>query len=176
MQRQWLGGPEFRQKFSLFFSIAIFAQNQSMIQRIQTIYLLLAAIASAAVFRLPFASINQIDVPSALFGDGSYTVYDNFGLELIFAAMGLIAATGIFCFKNRKLQIKLASWGSAISVVSFALMAIIFTQDSWSITNFNSVKDELGLGLPVFTFLFFLMARYNTIKDERKVQSMDRLR
>ena len=147
-----------------------------MIQRIQSVYLLLAAFTAVAVYKLPFASVEQPNDQSLLFSDGCYQVYDNFILVAVFAVLGLWAASTIFFFRNRKLQIKLSFWGAIISAVTMILVVLFFSQDDWARSNFGIVKDEFGLGMPLFSLLFFLLARYYIAKDERKVQSMDRLR
>ena len=147
-----------------------------MIQRIQTIYLLLAAISAAMVYKLPFASISESNEQSPLFRDGIYSVYDQFVLVAFFALICFCAIVTLFCYKNRKLQIKLSLWGAVSSALAMLLVVFLFLQDSWAKTNFSEIKDEFGLGMPFFALLFFLLARYNTVKDEQKVQSMDRLR
>ncbi|MEK0420972.1 MAG: hypothetical protein RLZZ161_823 [Bacteroidota bacterium] len=164
------------QIFSLFWAIAIFAQNHQMIQRIQSVYLLLAALAATAVFKLPFASVIQAENQSVLFNDGTFGVYDNVALQAVFAAVIIMAVLCILSYKNRKFQIKLSMWGALTSVLSIVLLIAFFTQDHWAMANTQHIKDDFGLGMPVFSFLFFLLARYNIVKDEKKVQSMDRLR
>ncbi|MFZ4543862.1 MAG: DUF4293 domain-containing protein [Saprospiraceae bacterium] len=147
-----------------------------MIQRIQSIYLFLASIASFAVFKLPFASSVQSETSSSLFNDGIYSVFDNMALLAIFALIGLLAITTLFFYKNRKLQSNLSLLGSLLSLIAFSLMAIFFAGDSWALSNWQTLQDQFGLGMPVFAAVFYLLARYNIQKDNKKVQSMDRLR
>lgn len=147
-----------------------------MIQRIQSVYLFLAALASGGVFGLPFASSNQAEPNSSLFNDASYTAMDNISLIGAFGINALLAIIAIFLFKNRPLQSKIAMLGIALALLSAVLTFLIFMQDNWAAANMGTLKDQYGLGLPLFTAIFFLLARYNINKDNKLVKSMDRLR
>jgi hypothetical protein len=147
-----------------------------MIQRIQSIYLLLASLASASVFGLPFASVNQAEPTSVLFNDGRFNAFDSMSLVAIFALNAFLALVAIFLFKNRTLQNKVVFLGAALALCSAALAFMTFTQDSWAMANMSAMKDQFGLGMPIFVVIFYLLARYNIKKDDKLVSSMDRLR
>ncbi len=147
-----------------------------MIQRIQSIYLLLASMASAAVFGLPFASTNQAEMTSTLFNDGKFNVFDNVSLLVIFGLNAFLALAAIFLFKNRSLQNRVTIFGAILALISGALTFLIFTQDAWALANMGTLKDQFGLGMPVFVAIFYLLARFNIKKDDKLVSSMDRLR
>jgi hypothetical protein len=159
------------------FLVFIFAKTIiTMIQRIQSIYLLLASLASAGVFALPFATATLAEPNSTLFNDGRYTAQDSMMLMLIFGLNAFLAVAAIFLFKNRNLQSRVAMLGTALALASAALAFMTFTQDSWAVANLALVKDQYGLGLPIFAAIFYLMARFNIKKDDKLVSSMDRLR
>jgi hypothetical protein len=147
-----------------------------MIQRIQSIYLLLASLASAGVFGLPFATASQAESTSALFNDGNFTAQDSPSLMAIFGLNAVLALAAIFLFKNRNLQARIAMLGVTLALASASLAFLTFTQDAWAASNLAALKDQYGLGLPIFVAIFYLMARYNIKKDDKLVSSMDRLR
>ena len=74
-----------------------------MIQRIQTIFLLLASGASLGLFGLPFASGSDT-AQNELLADGAFALNDHIGLMAAFAVAGALTLAAIFLFKNRGLQ------------------------------------------------------------------------
>ena len=134
-----------------------------MIQRIQSIFLLLAAGASFGALAVPFANAKGA-VQSAIFADQVYNVQDNPALLIVFALAGVLAVASIFLFKNRATQ-------SRIAIV--ALVAVIFLLQQVS---FASVALSVGIFLPLVAGLFIWLAQRNIRKDEKLVRSMDRLR
>jgi hypothetical protein len=147
-----------------------------MIQRIQSIYLLLASIASAGVFVLPFASVAQAEPTSSLFNDATYNAQDSMSLMAIFGLNAFLALAAIFLFNNRNLQSRIAMLGVALALASAALAFLTFSQDAWAASNTSLLKEQYGLGLPLFAAIFYLIARFNIKKDDKLVSSMDRLR
>src|SRR5690349_2578858 len=95
-----------------------------MIQRQQTLWLLLAAVASFLSFTQPFYTGNVVQ-------DNKTTLYteldggSNFFLLVVTGISVLIAAIAIFMFKDRKTQMKLAIGGI---IVSGILLALYITQ------------------------------------------------
>jgi len=144
-----------------------------MIQRIQTIFLFLAALSFVGLFGLPFATSDA--EMAGLFADKTYNVFDNpilIGLVIIGAILSVIA---IFLFKKRKTQIKLG-----YGIITFAILTIIVAfllvlQDTESELTSN-INEGLGLGLPIFSIIFALLANRYIKKDDKLVRSMDRLR
>ena len=145
-----------------------------MIQRIQSILLLLAAVAVFALFKLPFGSSDTI-AASALFNDGVFTIQDHVGLLGLFCAAGAIAFISIFLFNNRSLQLKLSRVSIIANIIGIILAAVLFMQDS-NAMGAAIPKEELGLGLPILSIIFAAFAIRFINKDEKLVKSMDRLR
>ncbi len=145
-----------------------------MIQRIQSILLLLAAAAVFALFKLPFGSSETI-AASALFSDGVFTIQDHVGLLGLFCAAGAIAFISIFLFNNRPLQLKLSRVAIIANVIGIILAAVLFMQDS-NAMGAAVPEEELGLGLPILSIIFAAFAIRFINKDEKLVKSMDRLR
>lgn len=146
-----------------------------MIQRIQSILLLLAAAAVFALFKLPFGSSDGAISTSALFNDGVFTIQDHVGLLGLFCGAGAIAFITIFLFNNRPLQLKLSRVAIIANVIGIILAIVLFMQDSQTI-GAAVPKEELGLGLPILSIIFAAFAIRFINKDEKLVKSMDRLR
>ena len=138
-----------------------------MIQRIQTIYLLIATIVLGLMF-IPLSIGTTTPTSEGIFADGIFNLYDNKGimaLNIIPMADYLIA---IFLFANRKLQMILTSIGSLLSSAFAGVCAYIVTMDSAQIA--------LGAAMPLLALLCGYLAFRNIKKDEKIVRSADRLR
>ncbi len=146
-----------------------------MIQRIQSIFLLLAAAAGFGMLALPFATTASSIDTSALFADAHYSVNDNIGLLVLFAVAGALALAAIFLFNNRSTQLKVAQIGIVANVVGLILAIILFWQDGL-IGSDVVVSDGVGAYLPFAFLLFGILALRAIQKDESLVKSMDRLR
>lgn len=148
-----------------------------MIQRIQTVYLLLAAVASFLLFVLPIASTDAVIAGSDLFADAKYTIQDNIVLTILFVLTGIAALAAIFLFKNRPLQRNLGRVALALTIIGVIFAIVFFMQDG--IVNTSeaiSPADGIGAFLPVLSIIFIVLAIRGINKDEKTVRSMDRLR
>jgi hypothetical protein len=147
-----------------------------MIQRIQSIYLLLAALCSAAVYVFPFASVAQSQADSSLFSDMYYNVFDNSSLIGLFGGVVLLGIAAIFLFNNRKLQGKVTLFGAMLTLCALAFVFMTLTADTWAKANLNSLQAQIGAFSPILSIIFYLLAKRRISKDEQLVKSMDRLR
>ena len=141
-----------------------------MIQRKQTIWLLLAAIAAFLVTRIP---LFQGVLPGNVFRYFSATEsLLIFALDVI---AGLLAFVAIFLFKNRKLQLKLAVFGLLASIVLVALEVI-------QISNFKQENVGVvgnyywGALFPIAMVILFFLAISGIRKDEKLIKSLERFR
>ncbi len=146
-----------------------------MIQRIQTIYLLLAAICGFGVLAMPFASTPATLPDSALFSDAVYNAQDNPGLLVLFGLAGLLALVAIFLYKNRPRQMMLTRIGLIADIVGLALTVLLFWRDLDALAQ-SQIQDGVGAYLPFGFILFALLALRGIRKDEELVRSADRLR
>jgi dipeptide/tripeptide permease len=142
-----------------------------MIQRKQSIWLLIAALLNAGVFYFDLykyhAVINGVDTPAQL------RVSDHFPTLLIALVMTLLPLVTIFMFRNRKRQITLSVF-SIIAISGFITMALQRTK------NLNAVPASesywIGSVLPIAAIVFLFMAILGIRKDDKLVKSTDRLR
>ncbi len=146
-----------------------------MIQRIQSIFLLLSSGAGFGMLALPLATTDEAVAASALFSDANYAVNDNMGLLSLFAVAGALALASIFLYNNRPLQMKICRFAIIADVIGLVLAIILFWQDG---ENFSTVavNDGGGAYLPFGFLLFAILALRFIRKDESLVKSMDRLR
>lgn len=145
-----------------------------MIQRIQSIFLFLAAAGTLSLFQFPFANTDTKVEKSALFADGIYNILDHVALIALFALAGLLALTAIFLFKNRKLQANLSLGSIAANIAGVIITVVLFMQDS--VTEQNGIDDGIGLYLPFVGIICAAIGVYYIRKDDKLVRSMDRLR
>jgi hypothetical protein len=139
-----------------------------MIQRIQSIYLALAALILTLLFFLPFSTASLLE--SGVYTDGKFNIYDNL---IILISDVIITITGIitiFLYNNRKLQLKLSSFSILLNISILILCLIII------FGNKNSPNLNYGLLIPVFSSLLFYLAYRGIKSDEELVKSSNRLR
>jgi protein-S-isoprenylcysteine O-methyltransferase Ste14 len=147
-----------------------------MIQRIQSLFLLLAAGGLGALFAFPFASTPTAVEGSVLFADTAYSVFDNPVLMGFFAVAALLALISIFLFKNRTLQVRLSIFSFITALLGLIVAVIFFLQDPFPETEYETIQDQLGLYLPLGAMVLLLLAMRFIRKDDKLVRSMDRLR
>ncbi|WP_372744951.1 DUF4293 domain-containing protein [Lutibacter sp.] len=144
-----------------------------MIQRIQTIYLLLATLASSGLI---FFFDLWKDVESNSFFAMDSFVSDNLLIQIIpvlFFLSALLTFVAIFIFKNRKLQFVI---GRLSILINFILLGILiyFSQN----LSGETIVSEKGIGLviPILSIALVVLANKAIKKDEELVKSVDRLR
>jgi peptidoglycan/LPS O-acetylase OafA/YrhL len=147
-----------------------------MIQRIQSIFLLIASACSLVLFKFPFASVDKTVENSALFSnDTVYNLNDNMALLIIYVLAGLLAFGAIFLFKNRNQQKSIARVAAVFNLIGIVLAVVFFVKDSVMDSGVTP-NDGIGLYTPVVGFILILLAVRAIGKDEKLVRGMDRLR
>lgn len=149
-----------------------------MIQRIQTVFLFLAACLSAAQFFLPYerAETGNPATTMVVFADTVFNPFDNPGLMGLCALACLVSISAVFLYRNRALQARITGGAMLASVLLIALLAFSLYQISRSIPHGGSVQYQAGLVMPLAALLFQWLAGRAIRKDEALVKSMDRLR
>ncbi len=136
-----------------------------MIQRIQSIYLLLAAIASAGLIFVFSLYANE--------EAGVVEAQDNLIFLSLFLGSALISFITIFLYKNRKLQFVL---GRLNIILNFILIGVLVYQSQ--ILSGGAAAPEKGIGMliPIISIVFIVLANKAIKRDEDLVKSVDRLR
>ena len=161
-----------------------------MIQRIQTVYLLLVAILGILTLCFPIMGICSPDVGlSKIYALGSLPcVCMGVGAiwSKLFAVMALLipllALFTIFMFKKRTLQIKL-SIAIVLLILLFYLFSILFLTISYRhISEIPHLYGSFSLNLPLAFFfnaiglVLSILAIVAIRRDESMVRSLDRIR
>ena len=141
-----------------------------MIQRIQSIWLLIVALAAFATYTLTLYKGNLADGTLRTF-----LLADNFLLVIMIIALGALAILCIFLFKNRKLQFRLSVLGVIFSV-GFLFVEYLKVEQFKKENNVLSGSYQVGALLPVVMIIFYILAARGIYKDEKLVKSLDRLR
>ncbi len=150
-----------------------------MVQRIQSIYLFLAATALGLQFVFPYAAAPAETVvdASATFADGVFNLSDRLGL-LISSSLAIVLAVAAFMlFKNRPVQSRITSLGMfAATIVAVMLAAQFFFLMNETGPAMANVHYQAGVGMPAISVLLLWLANRAIRKDEALVRSSDRLR
>jgi Domain of unknown function (DUF4293) len=162
-----------------------FGQNQMiMIQRIQSLYLLMITLFSLLFFSgdfLRFADKTGVFIKVTFDGvfreravPGPELIEKLFPYSVLIILIPLISIMTIFIFKNRKIQLRL----SLILIILVSVFIIASVHVSLSIiSKFGaSIIPGFKLALPVLILIFSVLAYRGIRKDDRLVKSYDRLR
>tara|TARA_Y100001954_G_scaffold99627_2_gene108479 strand:+ start:9198 stop:9650 length:453 start_codon:yes stop_codon:yes gene_type:complete len=150
-----------------------------MIQRIQSLYLLLAAIGQVVFATGTYFTYNLSNSIYKVTGKGVFDMNEmlvggdskSFYLGLVLA---LFAFVTIFLFKNRKRQIKFSKIGGLATFAEIIFLLVTF----YKLNQGEETNISFGFALfivPITTVLFF-MANKAVKKDDDLVRSVDRIR
>lgn len=138
-----------------------------MIQRQQTLWLLLSAIAALMSFLFPF--VTGKGIKDGLPIDVSVKAGSHFLLLILTGASLILSVITIFLYKDRKMQIKLCWLGVALSIG----IIILFISERNKLTDSTLA---LFCILPFAALAGYFMAFRNIRKDEKLIKSLDKLR
>jgi len=141
-----------------------------MIQRIQTLWLLIAGALGLLSLKTSFYSghrINDIVPKPVVFMPGTYNIL----LIICTTGVAFAALISIFLFKNRKLQLKITIAALLLSIITL----LLYYWQSQSFIPTESSYDLTAVIPSAIPFVLFVAAR-KIWKDEQLVKSVDRLR
>jgi hypothetical protein len=154
-----------------------------MIQRIQTIYLLLAAIVVGLLFFLPIADFVNDAGKFYLFRyRGLYEVIEGkeklvaltIPLAILLLVNMVLPLLNIFFYKKRGFQMKLCIFSI---IILFVLLGLIAFYAAASFTNINAnVNYKVIASMPIVALILNVMAYSAIKKDEKLIKSIDRIR
>ncbi|WP_299057035.1 DUF4293 domain-containing protein [uncultured Polaribacter sp.] len=143
-----------------------------MIQRIQSIYLLLAASISGGlifVFNL-WTNLKEQVFTLDLFSK-ELIVFK--AIPLLFVLSAVVSFLIIFLFKNRKLQFVV---GRLVILINLFLLGLLIYVSLTLPGEISISKKGVGMFLPILVILLIVLANKAIKKDEDLVKSADRLR
>jgi uncharacterized membrane protein len=139
-----------------------------MIQRIQSVWLLLASACAVLSFKLPFYSgTNKEGIPSyKLMADA-----DHFALMLLTIVVAVLSLVCIFLFKNRTTQMRLAV---VTMLVEMILLFLYYRETTTFMPGSGTYALSSILQVCILVFLFLAVKGIN--KDSKIVKDSERLR
>jgi len=139
--------------------------TNKMLQRIQTLYLLMAAgISVGLIFLFPIWETT---------GGSKVYAYNELLYLMLFLGSGALSILSIFMFKNRKLQFVLGR----LNIISNFFLLGFFVYQSLNVSGETLVSEKgIGMFLPIISIVFLVLANKAIKKDEDLVKSVDRLR
>jgi len=143
-----------------------------MIQRIQSIYLLIASLVSGGlvfVFNLWSNLKEQIFALDLLMRESFLLKV----IPLLFLLSAVVSFLDIFLFKNRKLQFVI---GRLIILINLFLLGLLIYVSLTLPGEISISKKGIGMFLPILVVLLIVLANKAIKKDEDLVKSVDRLR
>lgn len=140
-----------------------------MLQRIQSVWLLLATTLSALSVKWSFFSGNRMNTTTNTKEWVEFNATENTIILLLTVAIAVAALVCIFMYKDRKRQLLIS-----ISVLALSLVNLfLYFNASQTFTESNTDLTALiSLGIPVF----LILAAIGIYKDEQLVKNADRLR
>lgn len=151
-----------------------------MIQRIQSIYLFLAASALGGSLSLPLATASgDATVLAAtgnnLFADGVFWAKE-FPGWLGAAILAVAALLAIFMFKNRHRQMQLAGLMALGALILVAMLAFLGYSSARNLPEGTAAHLAVGSAFAPLAIPLLTLAYRAIKKDEELVRSSDRLR
>ncbi len=163
-----------------------------MIQRVQTLFLLLATILLTITLFNPVAtaitSDGELLIRPFTFGDGAQNSVSQISgvlyLSILLISSALISLFTIFCYRHRPFQTRLCviNIGLQIGVQIFVIYSIYRLNGFIEQMNIESSDYSSGVSyslvavLPIISAISTYLAARNIIKDELLIKSLNRLR
>lgn len=141
-----------------------------MIQRVQTVWMLLASALGFVSLETSFYSGHRIKdaIPKpVIFITGSYNIL----LIVCTTAFAIMVFINIFLYKNRKLQIRIGIFSLLLSILTIGLYF-------WQIKSFVALESSYDLTsvIPFAIPILLILAIKGIYKDEKLVKDANRLR
>ena len=144
-----------------------------MLQRIQTVYLLIAILLAGLVaFLVPFwaDSNDELVYLNSMLQTGEIFFMI---IPAVFMVSALMAVLTLISFKNRTKQI---IYNRVNIVINFLLLGIV-VYHQLNLPGETMVSEKgIGVFIPLLVIVFLALANKAIIKDDKLVKSVDRLR
>lgn len=148
-----------------------------MIQRIQTVYLLIVAILMVVMMSVPVARFitedNQISKVTNLAivgqdGASDYSIWALFAVLMVVAVLSLVT---IFMYKKRMRQIRFTIFSSVMLIGYYGILAYFL-----SVRDFQELSMSWTVCIPFISIVLNWLAIRAIGKDEMLVKAYERLR
>jgi 4-amino-4-deoxy-L-arabinose transferase-like glycosyltransferase len=156
-----------------------------MIQRIQSVYLALAALLGAslavgtvATYVSPMGITTTLGTSSTVVNASAQVLESSINTSIVASVVVIVAMAlfSLFSFKNRKTQQLLCNTGTVLSL--FATLYLASTNNKLMEENSMStfMVSNFRLFTPLICMMLFILAQRAIKKDDDLVKSADRLR
>ena len=162
-----------------------------MIQRRQTIFMLLSVIITALLFFTPLMSFNANDevMRFTIFGiknpieTMSFSATYTWPLVVLTILMTVAPLVTIFLYKKRELQVRLCRLNMLVNIIFIGLVFIYYESDVMSVI--FAVENDIytldvayfiGMAFPLVNLVLGILAIRGIKKDIELLKSVDRLR
>jgi glucan phosphoethanolaminetransferase (alkaline phosphatase superfamily) len=150
-----------------------------MIQRIQSLYLLLTTLLPLLFLKgeiLSFSDQSGSEINVTLSGiyRSSELVGSSWAVTVVIVIIAIFSAVIIGLFKKRELQLKLS--GILVSLVLAFVVVLAIYAYSLSVKYNAEIKPVFTMAVPVLQLIFSYLAYRGIKKDDDLVKSYDRLR
>ena len=136
-----------------------------MIQRIQSIYLIIIALLGGVG---PFVAYLWLDTNGK-----EFFAQNDIVVSLAFYASGALGLIALFLFKKRQNQFVI----NRLNIILNLFLLGFFVYRSLNLSGETLVSEKgIGMLIPVFSIVFLVLANRAIKKDEDLVKSVDRLR
>ncbi len=141
-----------------------------MIQRKQSVWLLLAAVCAALMFVWPlYGGTLQNGTVKYFLANSSYS------LMIVIGIVAALSFFAIFLFKNRPAQMKLV-WLALLADIGLTALAYFNSSRFAGDPIFKSGGYKAVVVLPIVVFIFLILALRGIRADEKMVRNADRFR
>lgn len=154
-----------------------------MIQRIQSVFLFLAAVTSGLLFLFPIAWFRDFTVKLYVthvqdFVPGSELVFNKYmllPLLLLAAIVVVLPILILFMYKNMPGQLRMIRLCILFNLVLIGLIFFFYVAQIEAVTVSEATYDK-GIFLPLIALVFLFLALRGVRKDIKLIRSADRLR
>ncbi len=147
-----------------------------MIQRIQTVYILLAGVLTAILYKLKLADLSVNNELMEFFAKGIFKgediVYNGLPLMVLIGIIAVLHFAGLFLYKKRILQIRILVFSIILLLGLFGLF-FYFTYMGFEGAK---VAFKIPVAFPLIAVILDWLAIRAIGKDEALIRSLNRIR
>ena len=155
-----------------------------MIQRIQTVFILLAAVFAGVLFFGPIAAFDYGTemMKLTIYGVGNqldaqyFSAIYSLPLLLLAIFTVVLPVVTIFLYKKRELQFKLSSLNVFLNAILCGLIFLFYSSNVQETIASENVTYLFGTYVPLLNMVLSIMAMRWIKKDIELIRSVDRLR
>ncbi|MCU4173578.1 DUF4293 domain-containing protein [Carboxylicivirga sp. N1Y90] len=149
-----------------------------MIQRIQSVYLLICTLLTGSLFFLPLASLSNDENTFTLLyrglDNGTELTTPTLALAILVCVATLVSFISIFLFKKRMIQIRLCGLNMGFLIGTTGMIYFLGSQMAKELS--AEISYQLPMFFPIVALIITFLAIRAIGKDEALIKSMDRIR